>query len=225
MRQERLADIYEFYKDQISADKSRRKVILLSKNSIYDSPENYLKLARCICPEIIDQPDVAQSRSKEATETLLKAKQKYHQNIELHTDIIEATILACTNAIESAREQINRILREIKLANSLFPQLMLDLAATHESITERDKAQFILEDLARTYQDDDKIGETIDKLSDEAASQNGKEKAIVLNHQGKALFANKDYQQAIRLFSQAILPQQCWPQPQLNACTGSQNIS
>jgi len=102
---------------------------------------------------------------------------------------------------------------------------MLDLAATHESITERDKAQFILEDLARTYQDDDKIGETIDKLSDEAASQNGKEKAIVLNHQGKALFANKDYQQAIRLFSQAILPQQCWPQPQLNACTGSQNIS
>ena len=81
---------------------------------------------------------------------------------------------------------------------------MLDLAATYQSMAEHDEAQFILEDLARTYQDDDKIGETIDKLSDEALSQKGKEKAIVLNHQGKALLANKDYQQAILLFSQAI---------------------
>jgi CheY-like chemotaxis protein len=206
IRQERLADIYEFNKDWISAGKSRRKVIRLSNNSVYDSPENYLKLARCICAEIIDQPHVAQSRSKEATETLLKAKQKYkyHENIELHTDIIEANILACTDAIESAREQVNRLQREIKLAHNLSPQLMFDLAATYQSMAQHDEAQFILKDLARTYQDDDKIGETIDKLSDETLSQKGKEKAIVLNDQGKALLANKDYQQAILLFSQAI---------------------
>ncbi|MEH6556647.1 MAG: response regulator [Oceanicoccus sp.] len=207
MRQEKLAEICEINKDWDKAGKSRTKVIRLSNNSVYESPEYHFKLARCIRSEISAQPEAAKERKKDAVDALLKAKRKYkdYENIELQADIIEANILACAGETETSRKKVSSIEDRIKFANNLSAQLMLDLATTYQSIADHDKAQSILKDLAQTYRDDDSVGNAIDKLSDEPLSRKGKEKAIELNQQGKELFASKDYQKAVMLFSQALI--------------------
>ncbi len=206
MRQEKLADICENNGDWKKAEKSRTKVIRLSNNSVYDSPEQHFKLARCICAEISAQPDAAKQQTKTANDVLAKAKRKYNdfENIGLQADIIEANLLACAGEEDTAKQRIVAIESRLKLANNVAPQLMLDMAAAYQVTGEKAKAQAILIELSKTYQDNDAIGEAIDKLSDEPLSRKGKEKAIALNQQGKELFANKDYQQAVILFGEAL---------------------
>ena len=206
MRQEKLADLSEDNHDWELAQKSRKKVIRLGNNSVYETPEHHFKLARSINSEIIHKPEVAKERVKEVQEVLRKVKRKYkdHENIGLQSDIIEANVHANAGDPEKSQSKMDDIRSKMASASSKSAELMLDMAQTYKTLGDHDKAKSILKDLAETYQDNIEVSEAIDRLSDEPLSKLGKQKAVELNQKGKDLFASKEYSKAIQLFNEAL---------------------
>ena len=206
MRQEKLAEICEDNHDWEQAEKSRKKVIRLGNNSVYETPEHHFKLARCISSELSHSENKSSKRVKDAEEVLRKVKRKYphHENVALQSDIIEANVYADAGNIDKSKQHISEIENKLADATNKSAQLMLDMAKTFKAVGEHDKAHGILAELAEKYEDDPEISDAIDRLSDEPLSKQGKQKAIELNNQGKDLFSNKDFDKAIQLFGQAL---------------------
>ncbi|WP_101757127.1 tetratricopeptide repeat-containing response regulator [Oceanicoccus sp. KOV_DT_Chl] len=206
VRQEKLAEISEDNHDWERAELSRKKVIRLGNNSVYESPEQHFNLVRCINSEISHNPDNAKAKIKDAEEALKKVKRKYkdHENIELQSDILEAGVHASAGNTEKSQEKIKDIQQRISGTANKSAELMLDMAKTYKSVGDHEKAQSILKDLAESHQNNPEICQAIDRISDEPLSKEGKQKAIELNQEGKDLFATKEYSKAIRLFSQAL---------------------
>ncbi len=206
MRQEKLAEISEDNHDWDRAEKSRRKVIRLGNNSVYESPEHHFKLARCINSEISQNPEASKGRVKDAEEVLRKAKRKYRdqENIALQSDIIEANVYASAGSTEKSQQKIDDIQSRMETATNKSAQLLLDMAQTYKAVGDHDKSKELLQEMATTYENNAEICDAIDRLSDEPLSKQGKQKAVELNQQGKDLFSSKDYKKAIQLFNQAL---------------------
>jgi len=204
MRQEKLADLSEDNHDWERAEKSRKKVIRLGNNSVYETPEHHFKLARCINSEISYTDNKA--KVKDAEEVLRRVKRKYkdHENVGLQSDIIEANVYASAGDVDKSQERIGDIQKKLESTSNKSAQLMLDMAQTYKSVGDHDKAQGLLKDLAKTYENNEEISEAIDRISDEPLSKLGKQKAVELNQKGKELLSSKEYSKAIQLFGQAL---------------------
>lgn len=206
IRQEKLAELSEDNHDWERAEKSRKKVIRLGNNSVYENPEHHFKLARCINSQISDNPEAARDKVKDVEEVMRSVKRKYkdHEDIELQSDIIQASVYANAGDETKSQAKMEAIKSKMEAAHNKSAQLMLDMAQTYKSVGDHDKAKAILKDLAKKYEDNPNISEAIDRLSDEPLSKLGKQKAVELNQQGKELFASKEYSKAIQLFTQAL---------------------
>lgn len=205
-RQERLAKVCEDNHDWVAAEKAHRKTIRLGSNSVYESPEHYFKLARCISSELLFSKKKDKSRIKDAEAVLTKVKKKYgdHENVDIQSDVIQANIYADAGELEKSKERMANLQTRLNTTANKSAQLMLDMAKTYKSIGDHSKCQSILKDMAEKYADNPEICESIDRISDEPLTAQGKQKAVDLNKEGKNLFANKDYTQAISLFSEAL---------------------
>lgn len=204
MRQEKLADICEDNLDWEQAEKSRRKVVRLGNNSVYETPESHFKLARCLTAEISSSQN--SSKVKDAEEVLRRVKRKYkdQENVSLQADIIEANVYASAGDSEKSQQRIAEVHSKMTSATGKSARLMLDMASTYKAMGDHDKAKDLLKDLVSNYEDNPEICDAIDRLSDEPLSKRGKQKAVELNQLGKDLFASKEYNKAIQLFGQAL---------------------
>lgn len=205
LRQQTLAGISEDNHNWEQAEKSRRKIIKLSNNSVYESPEHHFNLARTITAEM-DYNDAPQDRIKDVDEVFRKLKRKFtDDNTALQADIIGANAMAKAGDSKRSKALVEDVQKRIETAVSPSAQLMLDLVATYNAMGDRDRAKALLKKLAATYENNEEVSEAIDRLSDEPLSAKGKQKAVDLNNAGKKLFADKEYSKAIALFSEALL--------------------
>jgi CheY-like chemotaxis protein/predicted Zn-dependent protease len=207
LRQQQLARISQENNDWDSAEKAHRKVIRLGSNSCYESPELYFSYARCINDQMRQAEVPDGKRVKDVEDVLDRARRKYRDDpaARMQADVIHATTFANAGKLDDSKRLMQQI--EQKLAGAETSpgiELALDLARGYQAAGERNKAKAILLELAQQQPDNEAIWEAIDRVSDEPLSPKGKEKAIDLNNQGKELFANKQYAQAIKLFGEAL---------------------
>ena len=206
MRQEKLAKLCEDNHDWVNAEKAHRKTIRLGTNSVYESPEHYFKLARCISSELLFSKKKDKGRVRDAEAVLDKVRKKYrdHENVMIQSDVIQANVYADSGDVEKSKESMSELQGKLSATANKSAQLMLDMAKTYKSIGDHNKCQELLKTLADQYADNDEICDSIDRISDEPLTAKGKQKAIDLNNEGKNLFASKDYSKAITLFSEAL---------------------
>ncbi|WP_035801985.1 tetratricopeptide repeat-containing response regulator [Dasania marina] len=207
LRQEKIAELAETNHDWARAEAAHKKVIRLGNNSVYETPEHHFKLARCISAELKHSNDKPKQRIKDAEEILRRARRKYknHEDINLQSDIIEAGIYADAGETEKAKEKVSANQSRIEKIESRSVQLSLDMAKTYKAIGDDKKSMELLVDLAKKHANDPDICMKIDAMSDEPITEHGKRKAIELNQTGKKLFADKEFNKAIQLFSQALM--------------------
>lgn len=207
IRQQKLANISETNHDWDSAQKSFKKIIRLSNNSVYENPEHHFNFCRSVAKEINDGSDKPVSKIKEAQEVLKMAKRRFRhdENIELQSDIVEAAILADKDQVEETKNRMDGLQTRLKRVTNHSAELHLDMARTYKTLGDQKKAKEILTELAREYSDDPAICMAIDALSDEPITAQGKQKAITLNKEGKKLFESKEFNKAVQLFSQALI--------------------
>jgi CheY-like chemotaxis protein/Tfp pilus assembly protein PilF len=207
LRQRQLAKICEENDDFDRAELAHKKVIRLGTFSCYESPENYLGLARCISSNIQKSDIKDTSKIKEAEDVINRMKRTYQRDESAHLqgDIVSATVYANAGNMEESKKRIEIVEKKMDSTPNKSAQLFLDMAKTYQSIGQPEKAQKILIELAEKYKDDPEICQSIDKLSDEPLTEHGKRIAVDLNKQGRDLFGDKEYTRAIGLFGQALL--------------------
>lgn len=207
LRQRQLAKICEDNDDFERAELAHKKVIRLGNFSCYDSPENYLGLARCISTNIKKSEIKDKKKILEAEEVISRMKKNYQRDESAHLqgDIVTASVYANAGEIEESQKRVAAVESKMSSTPNKSAQLFLDMARTYQSIGQPEKAQKILTDLAEKYKDDPAVCASIDQLSDEPLTEHGKRIAVDLNKQGRDLFTDKEYRRAIGLFGQALL--------------------
>lgn len=205
-RQQAFADTCKTNQDWELAESSYRNCVELAKNSMHADPEFHFKLVRSIKEEMVETKRDVDNQLSIAIDTLKAASSEYsnYNNVDLHADIIETTVLATTGKKDAFDDIIPDIEARLNNASDVSPQLLLDLAETYQSVGERDKAQQVLKDMMAAHSNDEEICRLIDNLSDVPLSSLGKQNIIELNKQGKDLFAKKKYLKAIQLFDEAL---------------------
>ncbi|MFT5692864.1 MAG: DNA-binding response OmpR family regulator/Tfp pilus assembly protein PilF [Oceanicoccus sp.] len=204
LRQEKLADVSEDIHDWEQAELSRKKVIRLGNNSVYESPENHFKLARTITAEM-EYNDNPKQRQKDIDEVLRKVKRKFKsETVDLQSDILEANVFAKAGDVERSKTIIENVQSRLEKTVDKPTQLMLDMAQSYSAAGDRDSAKKLLKELAEMHADDVELSDAIDRISDEPLSKKGKQQAVDLNTAGKKLFTGKEYDKAIELFSQGL---------------------
>ena len=205
LRQQKLAQVSEDNHDWERAERSHRKVIRLGNNSVYESPEMFFKLARCISNEIKAKPGKDKSRIKDAEEILRRVKRKYsdRDNIHLQADMIQSTVYAEAGEKEKSQLMMADISQRLEQVEEKSPDLLIDMAKNYKALGQHDKSHAILAQLAIDYASNADVCDAIDRVSDEPLTKQGQRKAVELNNEGKQLFASKDYEKAISLFAQA----------------------
>lgn len=202
LRQQTLAAISQDNGDWERAEKAHRRVLRLGAGSCYESPENFLRMARCLAAQIRQGGDP--KRLKEVEETLERARRRYPNNEEVavQTRLVAAMTRADAGQPTRARQDVEAVMAAVGADSS--PAVTLELARAWQSIGDTNQAKSLLLDLTARFPDDEALWEEIDRVSDEPLSNKGKARAAALNAQGRELFAANRFQQAIRLFSEAL---------------------
>lgn len=204
-RQQKLAQVSEDNHQWDVATKSHRKVIRLGNNSVYESPDMFFNMARCLSNQIKSSGGKDKGKLKDVEEVLRRAKRRYGDQgeVAIQSDLIQSTAYAEAQEHEKSRELVQQAAQKMEHLEQQPAQMLLDMAKTHKALGNHEKSQQILKQLAVDYADDAAICEQIDRLSDEPLTRKGKQKAVNLNNKGKQLFADKNYEDAISLFAQA----------------------
>ncbi|MDX9873452.1 MAG: response regulator [Spongiibacteraceae bacterium] len=205
LRQQMLAEISEANGDWERAEKAHRRVLRLEANSCYESPENFLKMARCISTAMRATGD--RLRLKEVKEVLERGQRRYRDNPEvtLQSAIILAAARADAGNETQARSSLETIASKIAAAaESPSPAVILELARAWQTVGEAAVAQQLLADLAARFPEDQALLEVIDRTADEPLSNEGKERAVALNGEGRKLLADSQFAKAVQLFGEAL---------------------
>jgi len=205
-RQRMMAQISEGNNCFGDAEQAHRKVIKLSQNSVYESPEHHFKLARCIATDISQNGLKDNKRLKEAQEVIRLCKRKYKSNkdVNLQSEAVLANVMASAGQKEKSQQAIEHVESQAGDMKTQTVALQLEMARSYMVAGQREKAHELLVALAEKHADDPDICDAIDQISDEPLTAKGKQKAIELNDKAKQLFANKEYEKAVSLFGQAL---------------------
>lgn len=207
LRQCKLANLYEDTDEFEKAEQVYKKVIRLGTFSCYDSPAHYLGFARCVSNATKNHTDHDKKKITEAEDTIHRMKKNFPDDELAHIqgDIIVASIYANAGNREESEKRIDVTEATLNSLPEKSPQFALDIAKTFQSIGHSEKAQNILIELYKQYKHDSAICIAIDKISNEPLTELGKDAAIKLNSQGREFFSNKQYDQAIEFFNEALL--------------------
>ena len=205
-RQKMMAQISEGNNCFDEAEQAHRKVIKLSQNSVYESPEHHFKLARCIATNINQNGLKDSKRLKEAEDVIRLCKRKYKNNrdVNLQGEAVLANVMASAGKTEKSQQALEYVESQTGDMKAQKAALQLEMARSYMVAGQREKANELLVALVEKHADNPEICDAIDQISDEPLTAKGKQKAIELNDKAKQLFANKEYEKAVSLFGQAL---------------------
>lgn len=217
-RQQHLAELSEINQDLETATNAYRATVKFSENSVFEKPENYLNLGRCIA-DISSGDDSKRGKelTKEACNVLKKASRRYDDNevVKASASLIEARVYAGQNRKGDAEKAMQKAQSHIEKAGS-NAEVSLELAETLFSLDRGDEAEKILHKMAQEYESDPAILAKVESLIDEPFGLQQKLKARELNRQGIKFFEEGKLDDAIKTFMDALLATPKHPSLNLN---------
>lgn len=170
----------------------------------------YLDYANSVNKVMAIQGPENSDRFKESQRVLGKVKQKFRDPIvTMRVDMVSSTANKLTGNEAEAKALMEKVasdyaLLEGQMGASIGPESRLEFANLLIDNGQQERAQEILKALAADYPDDEVLCKKIDRASSEPLSKLGKAAAIKLNREGKQLLQEKNFADAVVLFSQAL---------------------
>jgi len=206
IRQAKLANICLQNKDIESATEALRNSVKLGHNSVYESPENYLNLGRCLSDlSEGDSSDIGKKRAKEAVQVLGRVSKRFKGNtdIKMNALLIESRVHKGQGNDIKSQTMLEQAKGTVDITEA-SAEATLEFAKTLYSMGEESQAEQMLSELAHKHGDNKSVMKNIEDLLDEPVSLKNKVKARKLNKQGIDAFEAGDLDEAIEVFGHAL---------------------
>lgn len=205
-RQEKLGHICQKNQDIEMAVEAFRQAIKYSEHSIHDKVDNYLNLGKSLsdwCEG--DLSSDGQNRANEAIDVLETLSNKFslNENACINATLIEARVYTGQNQKELADKKLHQAECIIEDEN-ITAEVGLELAKTLYSMGQANRAEKLLIDLAKKFENDTETLLQIESLLDEPESLISRKQAKELNKTGIKAFEQGDLNSAIEAINSAL---------------------
>jgi tetratricopeptide (TPR) repeat protein len=205
-RQEKLGHVCQKNQDIEAATLAFRHAIKFGEHSIHDKAENYLNLGKSLSDwSESDLSNEGQGRASEAIEVLETLTNKFslNENACISATLVEARVYTGQNKTELADKKLHQAECIIEDEN-LTSEVGLEFAKTLYSMNQPARAEKLLIDLAKKFEDNTEILLQIESLLDEPESLISRKQAKELNKSGIKSFEQGDLEAAIESIESAI---------------------
>ncbi len=205
-RHEKLGSISQRNQDIEMATQAYRQAIKFGEHSIHDKVDNYLNLGRSLsewCEG--DQSQDGQDRANEAIDILETLTNKFslNENACINATLIEARVYQGQNQEELAEKKLHQAECIIEDEN-LTSEVGIEFAKTLYSMNYPNRAEKLLIELAKKFEEDPEILLQIESLLDEPESLIARKQAKELNKTGIKAFEQGNLQTAIESIEKAL---------------------
>ncbi len=205
-RQQKLGEICLKNQDIEGAVKALRKAVHFGENSVHESAQHYLELGRCLS-EWAESEDGEKSKAlaNEALLLLDKAADRFSHDEEACTNslLIEARIHQGQGHHEEAAQSLHKAECALEEEN-MSASVGLELAKTLYTLDNHERAENLLLQLSKRFENDSAILAKIESLMDEPEGITSRIKAKELNKQGISEFEKGKLDAAIESFKDAL---------------------
>lgn len=205
-RQEKLGQVCQKNQDIEMASNAFRQAIKFGEHSIHDKVDNYLNLGRSLSDwSEGDTSNQGQHRASEAIDILETLTNKFslNENACINATLIEARVYTGQNQQELADKKLHQAECIIEDEN-LTPEVGLEFAKTLYSMKQPERAEKLLIELAKKYEENADILLQIESLMDEPESLIARKQAKELNKSGIKLFEQGQLDEAIDSIETAL---------------------
>jgi tetratricopeptide (TPR) repeat protein len=205
-RQEKLGKVCQQNQDIEMATQAFRHAIKFGEHSIHDKAENYLNLGRSLSDwSEGDLSQDGQNRASEAIDVLETLTNKFslNDNACINANLIEARVYTGQNQEELADKKLHQVECIIEDEN-LTAEVGLEFAKTLYSMKQPMRAEKLLIDLAKKFEDDTEVLLQIESLLDEPESLTSRKQAKELNKSGIKAFEEGRLSDAIEAIESAL---------------------
>tara|TARA_R110001592_G_scaffold135779_1_gene352237 strand:+ start:2602 stop:4170 length:1569 start_codon:yes stop_codon:yes gene_type:complete len=205
-RQEKLGHVCQKNQDIEAASLAYRHAIKFGEHSIHDKADNYLNLGRSLSDwSEGDLSNEGQGRANEAIDVLETLTNKFslNENACINATLIEARVYTGQNNTELADKKLHQAECVIEDEN-LTAEVGLEFAKTLYSMNQPARAEKLLINLAKKFEDDTEILGQIESLLDEPESLIARKHAKELNKNGIKLFEQGELKAAIESIESAL---------------------
>jgi len=181
--------------------------VTLAQNSVHNSADNGLNLARCLTETAATaSKSDARRLANEALTELSKVNSEFQMDeVAVQTKLVEARAYCASGQKIKGEEALrDASLLSEDLETEITPEMKLEFARAYSSTDNKAKELEILNDLALEHGSDDKITTQIDKMLDEPITETGKKKARVINSRGVKHYKDRNYAAAVKEFEIAL---------------------
>jgi predicted Zn-dependent protease len=188
------------------ATQAFRHAIKFGEHSIHDKAENYLNLGRSLSDwSEGDLSQDGQNRASEAIDVLETLTNKFslNDNACINANLIEARVYTGQNQEELADKKLHQVECIIEDEN-LTAEVGLEFAKTLYSMKQPMRAEKLLIDLAKKFEDDTEVLLQIESLLDEPESLTSRKQAKELNKSGIKAFEEGRLSDAIEAIESAL---------------------
>jgi len=207
MRQRRLAELAKLNADTQACLEASRRVIKTARNSVYESPDDYFKLARELADLSKDGEANADKYVKETFEVLQKLEKRpyFDESADIQINALKARSLRNNRKLEEADiflEKAKNLYQEKK--QTLKPDVGLELAQTLMFAGDKVTADQLLHELVEQFPAHHDMIAKADAMSDMPKSKEGRKKVADMTKSGIDFYETKDYKNAVETFKSAI---------------------
>ncbi|MFT5085167.1 MAG: DNA-binding response OmpR family regulator [Lentisphaeria bacterium] len=207
IRHRRLAALAEFNHDDETALKSHHQSIKWGANSCHESEQDYFNYARKVS-EIVKGDDTTEAKVlvKQANSFLDRARKRYSDRPEVavQAQMVEAQIFSAQGKDDLAQKTLVKAKSMYNTLAAPPAETSLEFARTMHVMDDEDGARELLTKLAARHEGNPDIMRILDGITGEPISDAGRKVAAGLTKKGIGSYEEKDFEDAITVFVEAL---------------------
>jgi DNA-binding response OmpR family regulator/lipopolysaccharide biosynthesis regulator YciM len=207
LRHRKLAKLADQNNDDETSLKSHQQAIKWGLNSVHESEQDYFNYARKAAEVATgDTSKEGKMLVKQANNFLDRARKRYsnRDEVAVQAQMVETQLHLSQGDERKANDSLSKARQMYSNLAAPPVEASLEFARTLHAADEEKEAREILTELAVRHSGDSDIMQLIDGITSEPISDAGKEVASRLTKDGINAYDEKDFDQAIQVFNEAI---------------------
>jgi DNA-binding response OmpR family regulator len=207
-RQRRLAAIAKLNNDNKVSLEANRQVIKAARNSCFESPDDYILLAKELTDLSSEQDDQRDSYVKESFEVLqrLSKKDYFDASADVQSNALRSRALVNQNKMKDAEAYLEKAKQVYQKKNAEMNESVgLEFAQSLIVNGDKNSADQVLVKLITRFPDNKGLAARVDALSDIPKSEEGRKRVAEMTKAGITCYDNGHFSDAIDIFKDAVV--------------------